>query len=84
MLMHTGIMGAPQHIILPFYVFQYGRELEHFPRGRKKYNKTNNIMKLVDKASDRDGDWERMFLKTGLFFSIGRFGSILITLQKNR
>ena len=41
------IVGDPQHMIHPCSVFQDGRELDHFPGLKNKYNETNNIMTLV-------------------------------------
>ena len=40
-------MGETHQMILPFLMFQYGRESEHVKTARKKFNGTENIMKLA-------------------------------------
>ena len=35
------LVGTPNHTITPFSMFQDGRELGKFPRGRKKNNEMN-------------------------------------------
>ena len=40
-------------------MFQNGKELENFPTGRRKFNDTENITKLVYMAVERGGGWER-------------------------
>ena len=37
-LMQMWLVGVPQNFTPSFSMFQDGRELEHFPRGRRKYN----------------------------------------------
>ena len=51
---------------------------------QNKYNKVDNIIKLIERTSNRCGDLERFVQQTKVVFSIGRFGNILITQQQHR
>ena len=58
-LMNMWLVVAPHHMMPHFSMFQDGRELDSFPRERKKYNGTERIMKIVEMADKRYGGWER-------------------------
>ena len=42
----------------PPLMFQYGSDLEHFPRERNPYNEMENIVKLLEKSAKGDYGWE--------------------------
>ena len=43
----------------PFSMFHDGSELDIFPKRKEKYNKIDNIMKILDRESKRGGGWEK-------------------------
>ena len=45
--MHIWILNAPHQMIITFSMFQDGRELENFPTEKNKYNKMEDIIKLM-------------------------------------
>ena len=57
-LMNICLVGVPHHMIIPFTMFKYRKELEHFPRGLNKYNYTKNILNLVERYKIRYGGWK--------------------------
>ena len=81
-LVHIWIVGTTHKIIPSLSMIRYGMELDYFTREQNKYNDMGNIMKILDRESNRGGGWEREWSSKNLVFCIGTFRSILIHQQK--
>ena len=52
------LVGVHHHMIIPFTVFKYRKELEHFPRRIKKYKYLKEIINIVERDNRRYGGWK--------------------------
>ena len=57
-LMHIWLMSVPHQMIIPFTMFKDRKELEHFPRGIKRFNYTKKILNLVKRDNMRYSGWK--------------------------
>ena len=42
-----------------FSIFNYGRQLDNFPRGSNKYNEMKSILNPIDMEAERCGGWDK-------------------------
>ena len=65
-------------------MFKNEGHVQHFPRGQNKYNIKEDIVKVVERASNRDVGGIYSGQQTRLEFCIGLFGSILFDHQPQK